>query len=845
MNRDKKRWLYTALTAATLLGTFSPGLAFASDSVNGDDPAKQMNGNYPFTNFALGKPYTVTQGIRDAQLMAYEERTSRDNGTEYELTDGKIGSDQAKAGESAFLDKNWIGYSRQVSRAVTVDLGEPKFVNEVRGGFLQERPAAIELPRYVKVYASDDGVSWHLAGERKTETVSATQQANRQVLGVSNVNVYARYIRLEFEVSMFSFMDELEVIGKEQKGGRPVSTLPRAEQPQNVAPPTREEAGGVHHMYITFLYPEQTGNGKLGKWTRDDFKPVLTHVNESGQSDGWMFDSVLALSASGGSDYRTDYKQQESWQGIIDKLFVKQSEMVPPEQVTNSYLQELEEATKEAKTAIGEADRKTKVVVGIPFPDPSSAKWGILDGRDIHFNPAQVGEEAAYENRLAAVSWFVGEVTDRFAEADFRHLELAGFYWIHEEISFQTTHEEKLMKAISAAIHVKNKKLFWVPFYMANGTNFWKELGFDAVMMQPNYYFSSRFGPNEGTGKLDLSRLQNSIALSKQTGMSVEVEGDYHMSWKGWAPDYDGQLYNDEYSRRKYYAYLNELKKEGFDQAPLVYYLGAKPVLKDFMASGRQEVRRVYEETSRFVSGAYAPIALPEDVIPLPAGDTWTTPIQLEAVDGYAYTHYFPLAQGESKWLKFPIKAGEDWKVTLTPLDGASLAMETRHWGPTQTAHSGFSYNKTTTEQSMLVRNPDAADSAIMLRVFASGANPGGKFKLTLTQPIEDGSSMMNAMELPNKGAVTGTAAAGQEIWYKIAGLKSYSLNLVPQGGADFELQLFWDANSGTPQAKSDQPAGHNETIVYNNAYAPNFLYYVKVKAKTAGDFTLYNGIAP
>jgi len=833
--------LQTVLAGALLFGAFAPG-AVGATGIEGEKEGKGS----PFHNLALGKPYSVSGDFYDVQLAAYENRTSRDNGSEYELTDGKIAGNKQYDGycgcEVFFLDKNWIGYNRQVHREITVDLGSKMFIQTVQGGFLQERTAAVELPRTLKVYLSDDGKSWYQGGEHRTNLIAASQEANRQVLGVDNVNASARFVKLEFEVSMFTFIDELEVLGREKGGGRPVHTLPPAEAPADVPAPTLEEAGGVHNMYITYLYPEDTGNGHLGKWTKDDFKHILAHVDESGNRTGWLFDSVLPLSASGGSDYRTDYQQQQSWEAILSKLFVRQSETVPPAGVTNSYLTELNAAAEEAQVELGDPSRKIKVVVGVPFPDPGSAKWGIIDGQEINFNPDVVGEEAAYESRLKAVDWFVGQVTDRFAQGGYENLELAGFYWIHEEISYETMHEEKLMKAIADRVHARSKKLYWIPFYMANGTNFWKELGFDVVMMQPNYYFASSLAPNQTTGQTDLQRLTNAVKAAKRFGMTLEVEGDYHMSWKGWAPDYDGQIYNSDYARRKYYAYLNEFHKAGLDRSTLVYYLGAKTVLKEMVYDSRDEVREVYDITRGFVNGIHRLIDIPQTDLPMPAGDSWSTPIMMEAADGSEYTHYFPIT--DSKWVKFPIKAGEDWKVTLTPLEGANVSMESRHWGEAQTAHSGFSYGKAAQPQSLLVQNPGTADSAIMLRIFPDGAAPGGKFKLTLSKPVEDGASMMNAMKLPNGATMEGTASAGQELWYKIAGQKAYDLVLAPGAGADFRIELYWDANSGGIQAVSDAPIGELERIRYSNIFAPNFLFYVKVKTHTDGTFKLSNGSA-
>jgi hypothetical protein len=777
-------------------------------------------------NIALHKPYTVIQTVHDKQLMAYEERTDGDNGqVKAELTDGKVATINPMA-TSNFSNTNWVGYSRQVGRSVVIDLGKEMFVSRITGGFLQEREAAIDMPRYVNFFVSNDGETWYEAGKQKPDT-SVSNLAERKEITEDKINVTARYVKVEFEVGMFSFVDEISVFGREANGvDKKATKLKLAEPDKNKPLPDQSATAGIKNMYLAFLYPEHTGNGPLGTWRKEDFKGVITHVNEKGESDNWMFDTVHFQ--NGGNAFN-DYKDQPLWQEAIDKLFHD-----------NVNLNALEQATAEAKETLGDANYKTKVVLSIPYPDLRTENWGTVDGNVLNFSIDQPGgEKESFKARKMAVVWYIEQLSKKFKEKNYQHIELVGFYWIHEEVGFKTIYEEALLKHTSNTLHDNGYKFFWIPFFHANGSTIWDELGFDAIMLQPNYYFQSFFGPNsQKGGEIDLSRLEATIATAKRFGMGVEVEGDYHMLWNGWGKDYDGQLYHSEYAKTKYYAYLNEIHKAGLDQTLVGYYIGARTVLPQIMKDPL--TREVYEETYKFTRNQYETKELSTTTYPPPSGDTWDNPTNFDAVEGDVYTT--PKAINKDQWYKFPVKAGESWVVTLTPLEGG-FGFESRLWAETQTAHSGFSYNKENSVQSLIVTNPAGTDNYAMLRVFPKAGNLG-RYKISLSKPVADGTSMLNSFELKKGEVLAGEAIAdGQEIWYRVTGTPRFSnfkITLLPSEGVDGQMQLFYDFNSGYILKSSNNiGAGIPEVIEYLNNYAESFVYYVKVKVDKKGTFTI------
>lgn len=472
---SKRRWL---MKQSSFSKSFKVGIVYtvlmSLISINASAAGKPSP-NDSLRNVALEKPYTVTQEMKDNQLMSYETRTEGDNGSKYELTDGKKGS------STDFLDKNWVGYSRQVARSVTIDLEKPTFVQSIYSGFLSQREAAIDFPRYVHFYLSDDGNQWFDAGSVYPRN-SSSQEASREEFSVDDIKVTARYVKVQFEVGMFSFADEITVLGRDAgKKDKKVGTLKKSKAPKDEPLPDNKATGGVKDMYLSFLYPDHTGNGPLGTWHKEDFKHVITHVDKNGKSDDWMYNSILF--AMGGNPY-DDYKDQTLWNEAINKLFKP-----------DVNLDALEESTKENKQILGDSKHKTKVVLGIPYPALEATNWGTVDGKTLNFSIDQPGgEKAALEARSEAVEWYVEQVEEQFKQKHYQNIELEGFYWTHEEIGYKTIYEEQLVKNTANMLHERDYKFYWIPFFQSNGTTIWKELGFDSVMMQPNYYFQTFFG---------------------------------------------------------------------------------------------------------------------------------------------------------------------------------------------------------------------------------------------------------------------------------------------------------------------------------------------------------------
>lgn len=109
-HRSVRLILAIALSAAMIMGALAP-------NADGEETR----------NLAADAPYAVTVGVPDATDAEAQEEAYPDPGRA--LTDG------ASAGDE-FTDPGWVGYLRQSSRAITLDLGGLRTVESISADFL-------------------------------------------------------------------------------------------------------------------------------------------------------------------------------------------------------------------------------------------------------------------------------------------------------------------------------------------------------------------------------------------------------------------------------------------------------------------------------------------------------------------------------------------------------------------------------------------------------------------------------------------------------------------------------------------------------------------------------------
>jgi len=209
----------------------------------------------------------------------------------------------------------------------------------------------------------------------------------------------------------------------------------------------------------------------------DDYMRLAAHHDGHGGFDDGFFNSFLFLgtrSPSGGS-YETGTATPEDWSAWADEILGPRGQL----QKLEAAVAELEE-----KIHIGQVG----VVVMIPRP-----------------NPDQGGAV-----RVQQVKDYVLSVASRFREGNYSHLDLSGFYWMSET----STGDDEVIRATAKSVHELSLSLYWIPYFEAVGVEVAREIGFDRVMLQPNFAFYSS----------GLERFSSVDSRIRSLGIGVEME---------------------------------------------------------------------------------------------------------------------------------------------------------------------------------------------------------------------------------------------------------------------------------------------------------------------------------
>lgn len=541
-------------------------LSLVSSVYAAEPVAEAAGGNDSFYNLAQGKTYTWSE---------QPEAAFPDDGTK--LTDGNA-PDRSRA------SGNWVGHRYKTSRSVVFDLGDQKTIKAVNARFLHDWPDNETLvPLTVSFYASDDGVNWGVLSHNATQLLwgdqneieTYTWDGSEETGAVKRGDyveglVAARYVKVMFSMhpKAWTMIDEVTITGADGvlEGAHTVQPAPYALlQPGDAT-------GGIQNMGLLYngYYPEGKGN-----WTKERVIPNISYVNKQGEPTDWLFDGVLYLGLTsdngrgfGATDAAGKARKAE-WEWYLNKTFNDGGDMSA-----------LNDATVEAGAKLGQPDHKTKVVLMIPDPGEYQSDFGSIDGENLNFNVDEVGSAASLDNRAKAVQWWVEEVQARWVAAGYSNLELVGMYWLEEQISTQATGPEMIKRA-SDIVHAAGLKLFWIPHFLAYKAFMWKDVGIDAVSLQPNYFFE----------KLDPSRLDDAADMAKRYGTSLELE-------------FDDRMIGDAVFRERFIDYLNSGADTGLMQGYKAFYQGNNAVYNAAISTD-PATRVLYDWLYQFTKGTY------------------------------------------------------------------------------------------------------------------------------------------------------------------------------------------------------------------------------------------------
>jgi len=463
----------------------------------------------------------------------------------------------------------WTGFLRQAGRVITVKLNQPAQLSSISLQFMAFTPDSILFPSYVNFEVSQDGQHWYEAGKVRSTISPYYGGKLLQTYSISLNQTAAQYVRIQFPVDVWALARNLRIIGSPWQR-QSLTQLPAVTANggiQGYLPPKSASAGGASNMLLVY----SGANGAEGTWTPKQFLPMVAYVSQSGQIEGKMFDSFLFL------PYGSLLKTAGSWNQYLTSLFA-------PNEQLSALNQTVANAAAGFKQ-IGVTEPTVNVVLTIPYPNPGITNFGTLPNgsQNLSFKSSAVGDMTAYQNRLAAVTWYVQTLLAKWQAAHFTNLKLTGLYWDSEAVNYSTPYETNLIQNAVSLAHGAHLPLIWIPTFGAPGMISWNELGFDSVFIQSNYYEQP---------SLPVSRVTEASSIAMQNGLGMEVElGPQILQSTTYQNRYFNQLTAD---------YLSGVEA----QSAHAFYAGSQ-VLYDAAYSTNPAVRSIYTDTYDFILGQF------------------------------------------------------------------------------------------------------------------------------------------------------------------------------------------------------------------------------------------------
>lgn len=562
-------------------------------------------------NLAEGLSYTIKTG--EPVTMSYANFV--EDGTKFDIDNGQLTDNKTAPNSSS--SEGWYKAFRAKSRIVTFDLGQISAISHIEAGFLHYKTAGIYAPRYINIRLSDDGVSYGTVVRFDTGIDLTDTVVSRRGISVSLPKIYsARYVEIEFSSDIFTFCDEIRIIGSKTISGNEAKAKPDKQSEPKGYFESLDGISDIIKLYNGYYQP----NDSIGILDEADVLPYIAYIDADGNIAGKMFDAIALVPChgdypSGGRLVKTNGKSgavMSDWELYFEYTFKEG--------------QDLDAIDKTVARVYSELGLKGKYKVFLTLPYPTvliDTPFGDING-DGSQEYCQTLEE-----RLNIVKWFADKCIEQFKENKYENIELAGFYWLREEINYSDSdHEAELTVKVNEYLDKKRLKSIFDPFYLSTGFDHWESLGFDSAVMQPNVAFSN-------TDYFKLPMLAEFAESAYNNHLGVEIETNEPSYFRG--DDYLKAGFN-------YESYLFYGRKTGYINAFKTYYQGSNPgSFYDFCYADTSTpkgiyLRRLYDITYNFIHGTYKnePPTVSVGDIELVAGDSRVT-ADIEITDSDSY----------------------------------------------------------------------------------------------------------------------------------------------------------------------------------------------------------------
>lgn len=334
-------------------------------------------------------------------------------------------------------------------------------------------------------------------------------------------------------------------------------------------------------------------------WAKERFEKTVVYTDEEGRKH-WFFDSMLMLEIWD-DNYKVTYSiandgknssRKSHWEGLLDYWFKD-----------GSGFDALEECIEENAAEIGSPRTPRYIVFSLPDPvyfenyskgasgtDRNTEYWGSINGVRMDFSNM--------DHRYQAYRWYIDRIRERFAQKEYRHIQLLGFYILSETLAmkggyrYEYKQHEDLIPMVAYYCHSVNEGLYWIPYSVSTedaGHNKalknWKKFGFDLTILQPNYYWDNKSWETTCD-----------YINTYEMGMELEFEGSH-----GGSTSILGNSTSATRKKERFREYMTNAQKYGiYGKKPLVLYTGTN-ALYELAVSETDSDKKLYHEFGGFI----------------------------------------------------------------------------------------------------------------------------------------------------------------------------------------------------------------------------------------------------
>jgi hypothetical protein len=324
------------------------------------------------------------------------------------------------------------------------------------------------------------------------------------------------------------------------------------------------KSGGIHNLCL--LYVGGEGSKANHRYDLAKLLPLVGYADARQQIRDRFMDGFLMLAQyspllngrSFGLDLSGGASRQEDWVALFEEYFQP-----------NANLAALENAAAAVQSALKINDCRVKVVLMIPTVSPQAADWY---GRGLSL--------AKPEQQIKVTSWAMQDLLQRWQKAGFKHLQLAGFYYMTEQGSW----DDPVLHAFPKLCRELGLRSFAIPGITSSWLTEFTRAGFDCVSLQPSHAFWHK--PLTPRRYL----LKQAGRIAREYGMGVEVELPYDAEEPG--------------GRQKVYDYIEMAAIQGWAGSFKAYFQSYN-LIKTLAESPVPEARKLYDDLYHFSRISY------------------------------------------------------------------------------------------------------------------------------------------------------------------------------------------------------------------------------------------------